>query len=212
MSQADLYFDEINLLRYLQKEDCEECGFPSCREFITSLLSREKTPSDCSFLHSNMAYAFEAVRKIRDTWPKVPLLMHPRPGYTGLVELNDPGPESVVLVTGNNEYTEEVVLAVLGTTICPFFVVFADTDGNTVDMAMILKTLSAERIARSFTSNAVREKSSMSHVIIPGLAADLKDEIEKITGIRVRVGPKCAAELPLFLSGIWIPPGEGGER
>jgi CO dehydrogenase/acetyl-CoA synthase gamma subunit (corrinoid Fe-S protein) len=139
----------------------------------------------------------------------VPLLIHPRTGYTGLVKLNDPGPESIVLVTGNNEYTEEVVLAVLGTTTCPFFVLFADTDGNTVDMAMIYKTFNAERIARSFTSNGMREKSTMTHVIIPGLAAELKDEIEKYTGIRVRVGPKCAAELPLFLSGIWIPPSRG---
>ena len=169
-------------------------------------MSGGKTPQDCSFLQSNTAYALEAVLKIRDAWPKVPLLVHPRPGYAGLVALNDPGPESVVLVSGNNEYTEEVVLAVLGTTICPFFVVFADTDGNTVDMAMIYKTFTAERIAGAFTSNALREKSSMSHVIIPGLAADLKDEIQEHTGSSVRVGPKCVAELPLFLSSIWIPP------
>ena len=85
--------------------------------------------------------------------------------------------------------------------------VFTDTDGNTVDMAMIYRTFTGERIARAFELHALKEKSRMKHVIVPGLAAGMKDEIEKSTGVNVRVGPKCAAELPLFLAGIWIPPG-----
>jgi len=42
--------------------------------------------------------------------------------------------------------------------------------------------------------------------MIPGLASSLRKDIERLTGWKVRVGPMCAAELPLFLSEIWIAP------
>jgi len=136
----------------------------------------------------------------------VPLLTHPRPGFSGIVELNEPGPASPVLVSGNNEYTEQVLMTVLGTTVCPFFALFVNTDGNTVDMAMIYKTLTAGRISSALKETGLEEKVTAKELIIPGLAASLKNDIEKSTGWSVRVGPVCAAELPLFLSEIWIPP------
>jgi CO dehydrogenase/acetyl-CoA synthase gamma subunit (corrinoid Fe-S protein) len=123
------------------------------------------------------------------------------------MELNDPSPDSLVLISGNNEYTEQVLMAVLGTTVCPFFVLFADTDGNTVDMAMIYQTLTAERIRDSLIQSGLGEKSTGKVLVIPGLAVSLKADIEALTGWTVSVGPVCAAELPLFLSEIWVPPG-----
>jgi CO dehydrogenase/acetyl-CoA synthase gamma subunit (corrinoid Fe-S protein) len=138
----------------------------------------------------------------------VPLLTHPRPGFTGLVDLNEPGPASLVLVSGNNEYTEQVLMTVLGTTICPFFVLFVDTDGNTVDMSMVYRTLTAGRILKALKGASIEEKVTGREIIIPGLAAPLKHDIERLTGWGVRVGPECAAELPLFLSEIWVPPGK----
>ena len=132
--------------RYLNQNDCAQCGFSSCNSFIDAIKRGEKFPQECSFIGRNKAYAFEAVRKIEESWPEVPLLTHPRPAFTGLVELNQPDERSLMLISGNNEYTEQVLLTVLGTTVCPFYVLFVDTDGNTVDMAMIYKTLTAERI------------------------------------------------------------------
>jgi CO dehydrogenase/acetyl-CoA synthase gamma subunit (corrinoid Fe-S protein) len=40
-------------------------------------------------------------------------------------------------------------------------------------------------------------------LIIPGLAAELKDDIEKVTGWPVEVGPVCAAELPCYFGDSW---------
>ena len=114
-------------------------------------------------------------------------------------------PKSVI-ITGNNEYTEQVLMMVLGTTVCPFFVLFVDTDGNTVDMAMVYKTLTAERIHKALRETGVERKAGRKEIIVPGLASPLRNDIEKMTGWNVRVGPVCAAELPLFLSDIWIPP------
>ena len=206
MTTADLYIDEINFLKYLNKIDCIQCGFPSCEEFIYAILNGLKKPKDCPLIPKNKAYALEVIQKIKDLWPDIPLLMHPRPAMTGLVELNNPKSESCVLITGNNEYTEQVILTVLSTTVCPFFVIFTDTDGNTVDMAMVYQTLTAERIKKGLQDTGIETKVKRRELIIPGLAFSIKDDIQKLTGWNVRVGPKCAAELPLLLSEIWMPP------
>jgi CO dehydrogenase/acetyl-CoA synthase gamma subunit (corrinoid Fe-S protein) len=205
---ADLYADKIDFRRYLSPTDCLQCGYPSCEAFIEAIKSGNANTRDCSFISANKAYAFEATARIKALWPEVTLLTHPRPGYTGLLELNEPGPDSLLLISGNNEYTEDVLMAVLSTTVCPFYVIFVDTDGNTVDMSMIYQTLTAERILRAIKAAGMEEKVTGREMIIPGLAAALRHDIERMAGWTVRVGPECAAELPLFLSEIWIPPGK----
>jgi CO dehydrogenase/acetyl-CoA synthase gamma subunit (corrinoid Fe-S protein) len=206
VSLSDLYLDKINFHRYIHHSGCMQCGFPSCDAFIDALRAGTSRPRDCTFISRNKVYALDAIQKIKELWPDVPLLTHPRPSFTGLVELNKPDRESLVLLSGNNEYTEQVLLTVLGTTLCPFSVLFVDTDGNTVDMAMIYHTLTAERIQKAIITSGVEAKVNTREMIIPGLAGQLKEEIEILTGWQVRVGPVCAAELPLFLSDIWIPP------
>jgi CO dehydrogenase/acetyl-CoA synthase gamma subunit (corrinoid Fe-S protein) len=208
MVSADLYFDKIDFLKYLNKNDCTQCGFGSCAEFIQALQKGTRKPHDCLFLNKNETYAFEVALKISDSWPDVPLLMHPRPSLVGLIELNKPNSKSLVLTSGNNKYTEQVLMTVLGTTISPFFIVFVDTDGNTVDMAMIYQTLTAGRICKALKETGIEDKVNKKELIIPGFASPLKEEIEKLTGWKVKAGPICAAEIPLFLSEIWIPPEE----
>jgi len=205
LSNADLYISKIDFSRYLNRNDCSQCGFLSCDAFILALKKGEAGPRECSFISRNNTYAFEAVRKIEESWPEVPLLTHPRPAFTGLVELNQPDERSLMLISGNNEYTEQVLLTVLGTTVCPFYVLFVDTDGNTVDMAMIYKTLTAERIRDALKSNAPEEKVAAREILLPGLASSIKSETETLTGWKVGLGPVCAAELPLFFADIWIP-------
>jgi CO dehydrogenase/acetyl-CoA synthase gamma subunit (corrinoid Fe-S protein) len=205
---ADLYVDKIDFRRYLSQTECLQCGFPSCGAFIDAIKAGKTKPGDCTFISKNKAYAFEATGRIRSLWPDVPLLTHPRPGFTGLVELNDPITDSLVLISGNNEYTEQVLMTVLGTTICPFFVLFVDTEGNTVDMSMVYRTLTAERVLKAIRETGMEEKGTGREMLIPGLAAPLRHDIERLTGWHVRVGPECAAELPLYLSEIWVPPGK----
>lgn len=208
MASSDLYLDKIDFLKYLDNTDCTQCGVDSCQEFILALKQGIKKPQDCLFLNKNKAYAFEVALNISDSWPEVPLLVHPRPSMVGIVELNTPDPSSLVLITGNNEYTEQILMTVLGTTISPFYVIFVDTDGNTVDMSIIYKTLTAERIYRALKDTGISERSERKELIIPGFALPIRKEIEIWTGWKVITGPICAAELPLFLSEIWFPPVE----
>ena len=208
MASANLYLGEVNFLKYLEQTNCAQCGITSCEEFIDVIRKGMKKPQDCPFLSKNEAYAFEIALTIENLWPEVPVLTHPRPSSVGLLELNLPGADSLVLISGNNEYTEQVLMAVLGTTKASFFVLFIDTEGNTVDMAMIYQTLTAERVYKALKETGITEKVSKRELIIPGFASSLKEDIEKLTGWHVRVGPICAAELTLFLSEIWIPLGE----
>lgn len=207
MASADLYLERVNFLRYLNRTDCIQCGIESCEEFINALIKGSKKPQDCPFLSKNEAYAFEVALKTKDLWPEVPLLTHPRPSLVGLVELNNPNSDSLVIISGNNKYTEQILMTVLGTTIGAFFVIFVNTDGNTVDMAMIYQTLTAERVYKALKETGIEEKTLKRELIIPGFASSLNEDVEKLTGWKVEVGPICAAELPLFLSEIWIPPG-----
>jgi CO dehydrogenase/acetyl-CoA synthase gamma subunit (corrinoid Fe-S protein) len=206
MTSANLYLNRLDLKRYLNMDLCGACGFSSCEKFVEAVGRDERKCEDCFFIDRNIAYSVEAVKKIEEIWPDVPVLAYPRPAFTGLVELNQPDDRSLVLVSGNNEFTEQVLLTVLSTTICPFYLLFVDTDGNTVDMSMIYKSISAERIQRALISTGIEDKNVVKELIVPGLASSLKHEIEAITGWNVRVGPVCAAELPLFLSDIWLPP------
>jgi CO dehydrogenase/acetyl-CoA synthase gamma subunit (corrinoid Fe-S protein) len=73
-------------------------------------------------------------------------------------------------------------------------------------MALIYHTLTAERVLKALKETRIEERVTVKELMIPGLASSLKEDIERLTNWRVRVGPECAAELPLFLSEIWIPP------
>jgi CO dehydrogenase/acetyl-CoA synthase gamma subunit (corrinoid Fe-S protein) len=193
-------------MKYLPEGCRQDCGYATCKEFLDTLHKDNQPIDKCPFIKTNQAYAFKAVSMIQDLWPQIPLLTHPRPGPTGLVELNQPDEKSMVLITGNNTFTQDVLLTVLGTTVCPFFVVFVDTDGNTIDMAVIYKTFTAKRISEAIQISGIREKITIKQMVIPGLAGSLREDISRSTGWDVRVGPECAAELPLYFSEIWIPP------
>jgi CO dehydrogenase/acetyl-CoA synthase gamma subunit (corrinoid Fe-S protein) len=161
---------------YLDKIDyeCHKCGPQSCRELV---------------------------EKVKAVLPRVPSLQLPRPVDPALLELNNPQPGDPVLVTGNSEFTQAVLLAVLSTTQSPFFVLFTDTKGDTLDMAVILESFTPDRIRQSLEKENFKARGSK--LIIPGLAAGLKDDIAETTGWPVEVGPVCAAELPLFFSDGW---------
>jgi acetyl-CoA decarbonylase/synthase complex subunit gamma len=122
----------------------------------------------------------------------------------GLIEINNPDRDSPILISGNNIHTQDVMTSILGTTKSPFFVLFADTRGDTVDMAVILKSLTVEVIHDAVDRSGVLEKTGHQEIVIPGLARLVGDELGKSVDWNVRVGPFCAGELPLFFADSWL--------
>jgi len=207
MLLADTYPDRIDFLRYLPQTDCTECGAKACQEFVQDLKQGQKKPQDCPHLSENLYYPFQIALNADNFLPKFPCLTAPRPGPTGLVEINTPDDDSPILISGNNIHTQDVITSILSTTKSPFFLLFADTKGDTVDMAVILKCLTVEVISKEVVKSGVLDRTSRQDIIIPGLAAVVGDELKQSTGWNVIVGPICAAELPLFLADRWLAPG-----
>ena len=204
MLLADNYVDRIDFLRYLPQTDCAECGTETCQEFVEDLKRGRKKPTDCSHLSESLYYPFHVALDADNLLPKFPCLTVPRPGPTGLVEINAPGDDTPILISGNNIHTQDVITSILGTTKSPFFLIFADTKGDTVDMAVIYESLTVEQIKKDVQTSGVLDRTSRQDIIIPGLASTMRDELKQSTGWKVTVGPICAGELPLFLADRWL--------
>ena len=131
----------------------------------------------------------------------------PRPVPPDLFEINEPGPEAPLLVTGNSEFTLSVVTGLLALTISPFYLLLVDTRGDTADMSMVYRSFTPQRLDQGLTNHRLAERLRDRQLIIPGVVGPLKEELAAYTGWDIRVGPICAAELPLFLGeDRWQPP------
>jgi CO dehydrogenase/acetyl-CoA synthase gamma subunit (corrinoid Fe-S protein) len=131
--------------------------------------------------------------------PEVEVLQLPNPGPTGLFKINQSEKDSPIIVSGNSKLTVEVLTAVLSTTLSPLWYLVVDTDGHTVDMAMVYETLTAERVLQLLIQEEADKIAPESTLFLPGLAAPIRNNLAEQSGRPVKVGPVCAAELPLFL-------------
>jgi len=203
VSGADLYLEQIDLSRYLSGQSCHQCGADSCRELI-ELLQQQGCDLTRVEPDPDRRRQLERMLALGRELPRPPLLTTPRPFEPALLPLNDPGPDDPVLVTGNSELTQAVLMAVLSRTVSPLFVLFADTRGDTVDMALILGSMTAERLAGSAAELRLEQLAPSGRLILPGLASGLVPELAERLQRPVEAGPVCAAELPLFLGESWI--------
>jgi CO dehydrogenase/acetyl-CoA synthase gamma subunit (corrinoid Fe-S protein) len=204
--KANLYIDRVDPLRYFSPVDCGSCGYASCGEWLLKLREGSLSPADCPSLGPNRAHALEVTLSLDRLLPEVEITQHPVAGLLGRQDINGPGPEAPVLVTGNGLATQEVVLAVLSTTTAPFHLLFVDCLGHTVDMAMIYGTFTPEALLRATESSDLAGAVTRRELILPGVAVTLKEAFEARTGWGVRIGPHCVGELPLFFGDIWARP------
>jgi CO dehydrogenase/acetyl-CoA synthase gamma subunit (corrinoid Fe-S protein) len=94
----------------------------------------------------------------------------------------------------------------LATTISPFYLLLVDCRGDTVDMAMVFRSFTPQRLTQSLDAHRLAVRLSHRRLLLPGILAPLKEELAAYTGWEIQVGPICAAELPLFLGEAWQPP------
>jgi len=205
MIAADLYLNKIDFLKYLPQTDCQECGEFSCAEFVKQLRKGIRTPSACTFLREGQIQAFNLALQGAKILPQVPALELPRPAPTGLVEINQPNDRSLVFVSGNSEFTQEVLSSFMAYTLSSYWLIFVDCRGDTVDMAMIYESFTVEKIMGALEELPVHLRRE---IILPGFASPLKRLLEKQIEWKVEVGPLCIAELPLFLGDEWEVPSD----
>jgi hypothetical protein len=197
MLRADLYEKSIPIDTYISSSDFKACGFNTREEFLDKLRSGQLTPSHCKIAKKRFLSLFWAA-KPDEVLPEIEVLQLPNPGPTGLFPINQPEKDSPILVSGNSKLTGEVLTAVLSTTVSPFWYLVADTDGHTVDMAIVYEVFTAERVKQILNREKVDQIAPESTLFLPGFAAMIRDTLAEQSGRSVTVGPVCAAELPVF--------------
>ena len=197
MIRADLYENSIQIESYITSRDCSACGFNSRSEFLDNLRAGRLQPSQCKITKMRFLPLLWGARP-NEILPDVQVFQHPSPSPTGIFPVNQPKKNSPVLVSGNSKLTVEVLTAVLSTTVSPFWYLVVDTDGHTVDMAMVYETFTSKRVVQGIMQNSLDQIAPESTLFLPGFAAPIKDKLTEKIRRAVTIGPVCAAELPLF--------------
>jgi hypothetical protein len=199
MLKADLYVDKIALAPYLSPKECRELAGSDCPQVVARLRAGSLKPEDFRSLSPAKRYALSLAVRALEVLPAVQSLELPRPVAPEMFEINEPGREAPVLVTGNSEFTLAVVTGLLALTISPFYLLLVDTRGDTVDMSMVYRSFTPQRLDQGLEAHRLADKVSHRQLIIPGVVGPLKEELASYTDWEIRVGPICIAELPLFL-------------
>jgi acetyl-CoA decarbonylase/synthase complex subunit gamma len=154
----------------------------------------------CDDLPGASRKALLVLRQNIYTDPQKPIQITP-----GLYRVGTPGRDSPVLLTVNFSLTFFTLQGYLEASRVPCFMLIVDTEGLSVLTAVasgkLQETVVRDAIAKYDLANEVSHRT----LIIPGYAAPLSGRIEEITGWKVLVGPRDAADIAEFLEKEWKP-------
>ena len=140
-------------------------------------------------------YPLLVLRENIYTDPQKPIQVQP-----GIYEINQPKPESPVLVTTNFSITYFAVANEVEGSGLPAWLVVTDAEGMSVLTAWAAGKFDAERIAKAIKGFDVASKVTKKRVVLPGHVAVLSGELEaELPDWEIRVGPREAVDLPAFM-------------
>ena len=158
-------------------------------------------------------YGSIVVMEGKQKWQLLPLLTVRQNIYTDpqvpntveakLYEIGNPGPNSPVLVTANFSLTYFTVEGEVENSKVPAFISVVDTEGLGVLNAYAGDKWSPEKVVSTLEEQKVKERISHSKLIIPGLVAVFRAEIEEESSWKVSIGPEEASRIPSFLRKEW---------
>ncbi|MBE9524389.1 MAG: acetyl-CoA decarbonylase/synthase complex subunit gamma [Chloroflexi bacterium] len=142
------------------------------------------------------AYALLVLRENIYTDPQKPIQVQP-----GVYEINDPDPDSPVLVTTNFSITYFSVANEVESSGNPAWLLVTESEGMSVLTAWAAGKFDAEIIAKDVKRFKVGEKANGSmNIVLPGHTAVLSGELEEeLPDWHVKVGPREAVDIPTFL-------------
>jgi acetyl-CoA decarbonylase/synthase complex subunit gamma len=141
-----------------------------------------------------LLYGLLVLRQNIYTDPQKPIQVQP-----GIYEINQPKPESPVLVTTNFSITYFAVANEVEGAGLPAWLVVCDAEGMSVLTAWAAGKFDAERIAKAIKGFNVADKVSKKRVVLPGHVAVLSGELEaELPDWEIKVGPREAVDIPAF--------------
>jgi acetyl-CoA decarbonylase/synthase complex subunit gamma len=158
-------------------------------------------------------YASIVVMRGKQAWQILPVLtarfnIFTDPQVPNAVEakvykVGDAGPDSPVLVTTNFALTYFTVEGEVENSKVPAYITAVETGGLGVLNSYADDKLTGETIAKAVKASGILTQVRHNKLILPGLVAVLKGELEDEAGCEVVVGPEEAAGIPNFLKTEW---------
>ena len=129
------------------------------------------------------------------TDPQRPMTVTP-----GIYEINNPGPDSPILVTTNFSLTYFIVSGEIESSRVPSYLVIVDAEGLSVMTAWAAGKFAGDYVGGYIKKSGIAEKTTHNNIIIPGYAAAISGDMEEeLPDWKVMVGPREAAHLPKYL-------------
>jgi len=128
------------------------------------------------------------------TDPRVPVSVESK-----LYTVGEPNENSPVFLTTNFALTYFTLSNDLESAKIPCYILVADTEGLAVEVSMAGKKLTPEVVKEIIEKSKVEEKVKHRRLIIPGVTARIKGELEDATKWEIVVGPRDSSQIPDFL-------------
>jgi len=140
-------------------------------------------------------YPLLVLRQNIYTDPQKPIQVTPE-----LYAINNPTPDSPLMVTTNFSITYFSVANEIEGSGIPAWLLVSDAEGMSVLTAWAAGNFDAEQIAKDIKKNGIEEKINHRTIVIPGHVAVISGELEEeLPGWEIRVGPREAVDLPAYI-------------
>ena len=144
---------------------------------------------------ADLVYPLLVLRQNIYTDPQKPIQVQP-----GLYEINNPKPESPVLVTTNFSITYFSVANEVESSGLPAWLLVTDAEGMSVLTAWAAGKFDSERIAKAVRGFGIADKIAKKRIVIPGAVAVLSGELEAdLPGWEICVGPREGVDIPMYI-------------
>ncbi len=198
IEEIDLYkMSADDLAKYLPASGSAKAGAKNERELAEKLIGRTVKAADCSEIEKKMAAAIDGALSIDLRLPESDPMQEKVPEK--LFEYNSPDESSPILITSNSKLTHSILKMIFDAAGVKAFVIPVDTNGYTLDNSVVAGALTPMAVMKALTDSGIASRNSSRRAIIPGLAKDLKGNIERITRWNLEVGPVSGFELPMYL-------------
>jgi acetyl-CoA decarbonylase/synthase complex subunit gamma len=147
-----------------------------------------------------VAYPLLALRQNIFTDPRQPVQVTP-----GIYDINEPGPDSQLLVTTNFSITYFAVANEVEASGLPAWLLIADSEGLSVLTGWAAGKFDADKIATTVKTSGIADKIEHRKLTIPGAVSVLSGELEdELNGWEIVVGPREAVDISAFMK-LWAP-------
>jgi acetyl-CoA decarbonylase/synthase complex subunit gamma len=200
--------DQILIRRAALKQGFKPLGYPTitfpCQmtddprkelAIAAALLTRYAGIICLSDLREDVLFPLVVLRLNIYTDPRVPMAVEAK-----IYEINQPTDTSPVLITTNFALTYFSVANEIEASRVPAYLVIQDTEGLSVLTSWSTGKFSGETAAMFVKKIGLEGKTKNRKIVIPGLLARIKGELEdEMPGWEVVVGPREASGIPSFL-------------